>query len=328
MSQSPIRLELPTGFDFGTVNAYLFPEPEPVLVDTGLKSAASWAALEAGLARYGLSAANLARVVITHPHVDHCGQARQIVEAGRAEVWINAPGRPWLLDLPGLMQDRVDYYREVYLPCWGLPPAIERRLVAELAGLADVTEAVPAARVQIFHPGDTLEMGGLDWQVLPAPGHAPSQTCFYQPQTRQLLSADMLLARTPAPVLDRPGGSDPLLPAGPPLAQFLDSLARLDSLDVERVYPGHGQPFDHHRQVIAGQRERLAARRAECLAHITAGHRTVAALMDRMYSLEPGGFRLVGLWMLVGYVQLLQAEGLVKEELVNGVAHYRPAAGT
>jgi hypothetical protein len=26
----PIRLELPTGFQFGTVNAYLFTEPEPV----------------------------------------------------------------------------------------------------------------------------------------------------------------------------------------------------------------------------------------------------------------------------------------------------------
>ena len=47
---APIRLELPTGFEFGTVNAYLFAEPEPVLVDTGLKTEAGWSALQAGLA--------------------------------------------------------------------------------------------------------------------------------------------------------------------------------------------------------------------------------------------------------------------------------------
>ena len=42
----PIRIELPNQLQGGPVNAYLFPKPEPVLVDTGVK--ADWALLQDG----------------------------------------------------------------------------------------------------------------------------------------------------------------------------------------------------------------------------------------------------------------------------------------
>jgi hypothetical protein len=42
-----------------------------------------------------------------------------------------------------------------------------------------------------------------------------------------------------------------------------------------------------------------------------------------MYAHYPSTFRFAGLWMLIGYLDLLQAEGAIVQETVDGVWHYR-----
>ncbi|MEZ4518693.1 MAG: MBL fold metallo-hydrolase [Chloroflexota bacterium] len=84
---TPIRIELPTGLAVGTVNAYLFIQPEPVLIDAGIKSEECWEALVTQLAEYGLAPRDLSRIVITHAHVDHFGLAARLVEESDATVW-------------------------------------------------------------------------------------------------------------------------------------------------------------------------------------------------------------------------------------------------
>ncbi|MEW5957467.1 MAG: MBL fold metallo-hydrolase [Chloroflexota bacterium] len=317
---APIRLELPTGFEFGSVNAYLLTGPEPALVDTGLKSEASWQALQSGLAQHHLSITDLRRVIITHPHIDHCGQAGLIAAHSQAEIWIEEKGASWLLDYAGHLQARAEYYRRVFLPPLALPAGVSDWLLAYLAHMNEGADSVPAERIRTFRAGETLPLGDRSWQILPAPGHTSVQTCFYQPGARQLLSADMLLAKAPAPVVEKPPVGAAASP--PALAQFLESLQRIEALDIDRVYPGHGEPFSGHRQVIQRQRERLRQRQAECLSLIAAGHRTVADLLDQMYALYPPRFHLTGLWMLIGYLDLLEAEGQVEKQQVDGVWRY------
>jgi hypothetical protein len=41
-----------------------------------------------------------------------------------------------------------------------------------------------------------------------------------------------------------------------------------------------------------------------------------------MYASYPPAFRFVGLWMCVGYLDLLKLEGLVTEDEQNGVWYY------
>jgi glyoxylase-like metal-dependent hydrolase (beta-lactamase superfamily II) len=118
-------------------------------------------------------------------------------------------------------------------------------------------------------------------------------------------------------VLERPAGDK--TPDPPALVQFLESLAKVETLEIDQVYPGHGQPFSDHRAVIQRQRDRLRLRLNECVSLIETGHRTVAALLEKMY---PGQLHLTGLWMLIGYLHLLQAEKRVDVEVVNGVWRY------
>ncbi|CUS03283.2 putative Metallo-beta-lactamase family protein [Candidatus Promineifilum breve] len=317
----PIRLELPTGWAMGPVNAYLFTQPEIILVDAGLKTADCWAALVDGLAAQGVAVGDIARVVITHPHVDHYGLAGRIVAESDATVWIYEAGAPWLSATGGMWAARHAYYRDTFLPRLGLPPATAEMTLAGLRGLASLADPVPDERVVTFHPGGRLQMGGQAWDIHHAPGHAGTQTIFHQPETRRLLSADMLLAVTPTPVIEHPPPGQSR--RSPSLPLFLDSLDRVEALDVAMVYPGHGRPFGDPRRVINRQRERIRSRKAECLALIRAGRTTVPDLLDGMYAHQPPESRLAGLWMLVGYLDLLLAEGAVDEAEVDGVGHYR-----
>ena len=306
----------------GSVNVYLFTDPEPVLVDTGIKSAESWQALQVGLAEHGLTVLDLSRVIITHAHVDHDGQAGTIVAHSDADVWISEVGAPWLLAMEEQQERRMRFYSERFLPATGLPAATTALISNGLQAMAEQRDPVPAERIHAFGKDGVLQMGGRRWQVLFTPGHASMQTCFYQPETRQLLAADMLLAITPVPVVESPPeGEAERVPA---LPLFMESLAMIEGLDVDIVLPGHGRPFRQHREVIERQRARILERKNECLAWIKAGYTTAAELVDKMYAHRAVELRFAGLWMLIGYLDLLKMEGAIVERTVNGVWHYRP----
>jgi glyoxylase-like metal-dependent hydrolase (beta-lactamase superfamily II) len=316
----PTRLELPTDFAVGSVNAYLFTEPEPILIDTGVKSDASWAALETELAEHGLTVADLVRVVITHPHVDHFGQAGRIAAQSKAEILVSELGRSWVVDFPSMWEKRIAFYRDSFMKPIGFSAETVDLILGYMSSMVTVCDPVPAERVTAFRLDDTLQLGGMAWQVLHTPGHASHQTCFYQPQVRQLLSADMLMAKAPTPIVERPTRGTKRVPT---LPQFLESLALVESLEVDMVLPGHGRPFGDHRQVISRQRLRIQTRKSECLQLIAGGRSTLAELVDKMYPHLPPQFRFAGLWMLVGYLDLLKATGSIEEWMENGVWHYR-----
>jgi glyoxylase-like metal-dependent hydrolase (beta-lactamase superfamily II) len=162
-------------------------------------------------------------------------------------------------------------------------------------------------------------LGGAKWQVLHMPGHASHQTCFYQPESRQFLSADMLLPKTPTPIVERPSANQPRQLA---LPTFIQSLARCEALDIDTVYPGHGEPFQNHRQLIQRQRNRIQRRKKDSLALIQQGYHTAFALMNQMYAHYPPTFRFAGLWMLIGYLDLLLAEQAIVVKTVDGVWEY------
>ena len=132
----------------------------------------------------------------------------------------------------------------------------------------------------------------------------------------------MLLAKAPAPVLEQPS---PHVPSGKPaLAQLIDSLAMVEALDITQVYPGHGEPFGDHRQVIWRQRARLELRLTQTADLIAAGHRTVAALMAQLYSAQSTQFNLAGLWMLTAYLDFLETTGRITSAAApNGVRFYQ-----
>ncbi|MCP4358264.1 MAG: MBL fold metallo-hydrolase [Chloroflexi bacterium] len=316
---TPKRLELPTPFAVGSVNAYLFSEPEPVLVDTGVDSDESWAALEAGLMEHNLSMADLQRVIITHAHVDHMGAAARIIANSQAQIWIADLGYDWLIEPKRKWEARIAYYRNSFLAQCGMSPETQQMVLAYMNFAAESSTPVAPERVTTFNVGDQISLGGLDWEALHMPGHASHQTCFYQPDTRQFISADMLLHKTPTPIVEAPPDGKTRRPS---LPTYLQSLTRIEGLALENVYPGHGRVITAPYPLIQKQRQRIHKRKNETLALIQQGHQTVHELVNILYSHYPEQARFAGLWMLVGYLDLLKAENAIEEQEIDGVWHY------
>ena len=321
---APIRLELPTEFAVGTVNAWLFLEPEPTLIDCGVPTEPGWQALTAGLAAHGLTAADVRRVIITHPHIDHFGLARRLTEAGPAQVWIADLGADWLRRPQAKWQERIDYYRDVFLPQAGLPPEMQTLVLGFFQHMQAASAPVAAERLTIFRVGDVLSLGGLAWRVLPMPGHASEMTCFYQPDTRQFFSADMLMPRTPTPVVERPSDGKTRTHS---LPVYMESLARVEALEIDAVYPGHGRAFGQHRELIRRQRRRIRQRMEEAYQLVAGGRHFLMEIVNLMYANRPLESRFAGMWMLLGYLDLLQAEGRVDCMLKDGLLYYFVVGG-
>ena len=99
-------------------------------------------------------------------------------------------------------------------------------------------------------PGDALDMGGLAWQVLGAPGHDPHSLIFYCAAEGILISADALWQNGFGVIF-------PELEGESGFAEARATLALIDTLDVRLVIPGHGAPFTEVKPALGRAFSRL-----------------------------------------------------------------------
>jgi glyoxylase-like metal-dependent hydrolase (beta-lactamase superfamily II) len=150
-------------------------------------------ALGAALARAGIVCR---AILLTHTHFDHVGGVAELADASSAPVYVS----------PDAVGGLVNPFS---------PPGLE---VRGYEGARHVSG------------GESLEVGGIAFEVLDVPGHAPGHLSYYA--DRSLFSGDVLFASSVGRV-DLPGGDWETL---------LESIRLL----VERyppetiVYSGHG----------------------------------------------------------------------------------------
>jgi len=322
-NSSPNIIQLPTGFPIGTVNICFFDSPVPTLIDTGLKSDPSLQALAQGLAKYGYSPSDLKRIIISNEHVDHFGLAATLAKLSNATIFVFEPTIPSLINYSNYWTHRITFFRRQLFPKLGLSEHVLSPMVEYYDDVIRLADELPENRVRAFGAGEWFELGNRSWQVLHTPGHCSQLTCFYQPDTRQFISTDMLLPQTPTPIIDPPPtGNENYTPA---LPLFLRSLEKIAALDIDLVYPGHGEPFEDARALIRRQQARIVRRKNDCLTHVQSGRSTIEPILLAMYPHYPPRYRFAALWMLLGYLDLLCDAGDVLRVERGGVWHYLPA---
>jgi len=98
--------------------------------------------------------------------------------------------------------------------------------------------------------GDVVDIGPYAFRVIYTPGHASDGIVLYNEKNRVLISSDTLWERD-MPVLNIriEGSTAPY--------RMLESLEKLEFLEVKMVYPGHGSPFRDFRGAIKRSRIRI-----------------------------------------------------------------------
>jgi glyoxylase-like metal-dependent hydrolase (beta-lactamase superfamily II) len=116
--------------------------------------------------------------------------------------------------------------------------------------------------------GSEIAIGSSRVKVIATPGHSDDHLCFQV--DRVLFSGDHIM-----------GGSSVMVED---LARYLDSLRKLRLLDLERIFPGHGDQIDQPGETIDWYIAHRLQREAEILAAMDAGAESVADIVDVVYA--------------------------------------------
>ena len=93
---------------------------------------------------------------------------------------------------------------------------------------------------------EVVRAGRHTFQVLKAPGHTPSQVAFHEPERGWLFAGDFFLTARPRLVFVEED-----------LSSTLETLIRLDDLDVRILFDTHAGPLSDGRRLLAEKRRYL-----------------------------------------------------------------------
>ncbi len=318
------RVALPVPFAPGSVNVYVLHGDEQwVLVDCGLGTRESDAALAAGLQALGITFGDLAALVLTHAHSDHIAPAGDIAAQmpPDAPVLVLDVEKERLLSFrqPGSLTDKAQLVKMQRLG--GLS-----RDEAELGlrGMDLLTRLIrPPARerVHTVADGEVIALAGRAWQALWTPGHAPGHLCLVSENI--IITGDHILPQISPNVSYRsPDQPDPI-------QDHLDGLARVAALELAEplALPGHGDPFTRLAERIAELREGHERRSALALAALRAQNAPTTAITITEAIFQG---RLRGpedCWLALGetmaHLEHLRAHDMASRADRAGVAYYQ-----
>ena len=233
-----MRLPLPMKLDH--VNVYALDDGDGwTVIDTGFSSKKTrgvWEQLMAG----PLKGKPVNRVVVTHHHPDHIGNAGWFQSEHGAELvttrtaWLFA--RMLTLDVQETWpQETLDYYRSA-----GMDPEIyDKRAADRPFNFADVVYPMPLGFTRIKQ-GDVFRMGGRDWDVHMGNGHAPEHATFWSRDDNLVITGDQILSSISPNI-----GVYATEPMADPLADWLEACERLAPLArADHIaLGGHKLPF-------------------------------------------------------------------------------------
>ena len=269
-------LRMPLPFALDHINLWLLADEVDgvrgwTAIDCGYGDAATRALWETHFAD-AFAGLPLVRVIATHYHPDHMGNAAWLLErcVGAAPMLWAAQAE---FQTAHMVWSELTQYNlagsAAHFRRFGMPQAT----VAEQSARGNTyRHGVPELpqRYRRIVGGDTLAIGGRHWQTIIGLGHAPEHVSFYCAELNTLISGDMLLPKISTNV--SVWASEP---EGDPLRLFLHSIQRYTELpDDTLVLPSHGLPFIGIRARVKAlgehHRERLAELEAAASAPVTA----------------------------------------------------------
>ncbi|MDR2173807.1 MAG: MBL fold metallo-hydrolase [Burkholderiales bacterium] len=233
-------LRMPLPFALDHINLWLLRDTDGyVLIDCGYGNKATRALWER-LFLTTLRDLPITRILVTHHHPDHLGNADWLMQRFACPLSMTAPE---FLMAHAIFHSCPPFTAEATIALFrahGADPAHLEAFAAQAGFYQAGVPGLPARYHRLNKNFDqTIDIDTIPWQVIIGHGHAPEHVSFYTPTKQVLISGDMLLPQISTHI--SVWGSEP---ESDPLAHFLDSLNAMASLpDNTLVLPSHGLPF-------------------------------------------------------------------------------------
>jgi glyoxylase-like metal-dependent hydrolase (beta-lactamase superfamily II) len=319
-----IRVPLPHS-PLKHLNSYLIKsDGKNLLIDTGLNFPQAFQSLCNGLTEAGLKPENLTDVLLTHFHVDHVGLIPRFKEASKNLRFLIHPveaefSRRMFNDFESYMRGM-----ENFLKANGAPSFIALNLQRFHPAFF-----TPQAYQELAFTEHTLEdsqkiaVGGYNFHVLWTPGHSPGHVCLYEASLKVLISGDHLLPTISPHIAQFIDNMDPL-------TDYLNSLEKIEKLEVKVVLPAHEEIFTNCYERIKQLKEHHENRLVEILNKLEVGSSTAFTLASKVHwnvgykSWEefPPFQKYLALGETVAHLNVLERKCLVKKTKVNETIFY------
>lgn len=242
------QIVLPTPWPVGPVQVYLVEDDPVTLVDTGVLTADSRTALESALDQLGLGFEDIRRVVLTHCHSDHLGQAESIRRANsEVEVWAHEAEVPLIEFFDREPDEGFEATNSLFLE-YGVPPDLIERQRAHHREFADEPVLCEPTRVdRALHDGELISFKNFELNVVHTPGHTAGHIVLHEPEAGVLITGDHVMGDA-VPYTDNyytdgaPDPSDPLRrrPRFKGLPVYMRSIRQLRRESYHTILPAHG----------------------------------------------------------------------------------------
>jgi glyoxylase-like metal-dependent hydrolase (beta-lactamase superfamily II) len=248
-------LSMPLPFALDHINLWLVRDQDGwTIVDTGIGNAGTRALWDQLFQRF----TPVKRVIITHYHPDHAGNAEWLCKRFGVELWTT---QGEYLTAHAVAASAAGYTTEAVLEVFrknGLESAKHAAMSARGNRYAQLVPEFPHSYRRIIE-GDEVRIGEHGWRAIIGHGHAPEHLSLYCEALNVLIAGDMLLSTISTNV-----SVWSIDPHGDPLRLFLDSIARYRALPADvLVLPSHGRPFRGAHERVAQLEQHHQARFGE-----------------------------------------------------------------
>lgn len=302
-------LPVPTPFAVGRVNCYLVEGDELILIDAGPNSERSLEELEAMVEEAGHSIDEIDLVIATHQHIDHIGLIRTVAERAGAEVAAldKAVGR---LANFGSNADAEDDMAVDLMLRHGISEEIASTLKAVSSTYRGWGDRVEVTRALVA--GEEINIGGMEMEIHHRPGHSPSDTIFFDPESGIAFGGDHLLSHISSnPLIARPlDGSGGRTRS---LIDYTESLLKTREMDIDVMFSGHGDPVTNHRDLIDSRLAAQDRRREKIFGIIEERPRTAHQIAEAIWGDVAVTQAFLTLSEVIGHTDVLAEEGRVAE---------------
>src|SRR5690606_28491877 len=211
-------------------------------------------------------------ILLTHTHKDHSAGAKALQRETSAPLWFAGPHR--LSRKPHLFE-----MNALAGACdWGLTPD------------------------RAFFDGEQFGAGGVDLVAIATPGHCANHMSYGIAGTDWLLTGDHVMGWN-STLVAVPDGS---------MADYFASLEKVIALPCRRYVPAHGGPIADGPTYATALRAHRQLRNQQVLAAVSAGARTVPAIVAAIYPAQPLPVRRAAGMTITAHVEYLEGLGQLR----------------
>lgn len=236
------QVTLPLPFALKEIHSYLIKgEKGYTIIDAGLHTKEDIQVWKKAQEEVGFKWDEVEKIVLTHYHPDHYGLAGQLQEWTGAPVYISKTDYEQAQLFFGRESDFPDTLTSFFQK-HGLTNDWAMQIPEHMHGFKKWME--PHPNPTFIENGNVIRLGDREYEVLHTPGHADGHLSFYDRERQWLIGGDFLLPKISPNISLWPNCSPN------PLKDYLTTLAKMKSLSVQKVFPSHGNVFDHYLERI------------------------------------------------------------------------------